>query len=526
MTQASANSALPAWLEPLANEPEDGWLAQGRALALRGDMARALEVFLRGAARFPRSAELQLGLAGLYWQTGRGPEAEALLDAWLATHPGDVGATFLRVQMHREQGHLQAAGRAMRRLFEQAAHDADTVIRAVEMLDDYGLAQDAADICEAAIAAGSSDPRLHAYAGMLAIQLGQFDRVRERYGYALQHAPEAVDWNIPLGLAGLQRYTDPEHPDLAFFRELLARPTLGEHTRRSVLFALGKAYDDLGDYGNAVKALRQANALAHAASRWSRKGWKRSIEARLAAPLPSLALAPPGDWTPVFVVGMPRSGTTLLAELLARHAGVCNRGELGWMEVVEQRVMASSTLDRASLQEAATQYERQLRQGDTRSRWFIDKQPLNLLRVDLIMTLWPNARVIHCERDARDTALSLWSQSFHDAAHDYAYDLGDIAVVSQGCGRMAAHWRKRYPDAFRSVGYEALVNAPEATVQALAQWLGLGDTRPAAATAAATRISTASAWQARQPVYTRSAGRWHHYAPYLPELLAIPQHHP
>lgn len=524
MTPAPDRGILPGWLLPLANEPEEGWLAQGRSLVLRADVARALEVFSLGLARFPHSAELLLGMAGLCWQIGKIDQAEALLEQRLAAHPDDIGATFLRVQLHRDQGQLEAAGLAMRRLFVHAGHDPDTVIRAVEMLDDYGLAQDAADICETAIGAGATDPRLYAYAGMLAIQLGQFERVRERYDYALRHAPQAVDWNIPLGLAGLQRYTDAAHPDLIFFHELLQRSSLSGSARRATLFALGKAYDDLGEYDKATQYLRQGNALAHAGSTWSRKAWKRSIEARLAAPLPVTILAPPLDWTPVFIVGVPRSGTTLLAELLARYAGVRNRGELGWLEVVEQRISSSRANQSHLLQQAAELYETHLRQGDTEGRWYIDKQPLNLLRVDLIMALWPSARIIHCQRDARDVALSLWSQSFHDAAHDYSYDLGDIAVMIQGCARLAERWRKRYPNSFCTVRYETLVNDPESTVQGLARWLGINEGHHGEPPDPPSPIiSTASAWQARQPVYTSSAGRWQHYAPYLPELLAIPQ---
>jgi hypothetical protein len=144
--------------------------------------------------------------------------------------------------------------------------------------------------------------------------------------------------------------------------------------------------------------------------------------------------------------------------------------------------------------------------------------------VDLIMALWPNARIIHCQRDARDTALSLWSQSFHDQAHDYAYDFNDIAVVIQGCRRLMSHWSQRYPESIRTVNYEALVTAPDETVMSLMEWLDI-PARSADDHAQINHgISTASAWQARQPVYTSSAGRWRGYAPFLPELLRIPEH--
>ncbi|MDR3444513.1 MULTISPECIES: sulfotransferase [unclassified Dyella] len=510
--------AVPSSLE---GAPEQAWLSHGRMLALNGEPAAALALFTEAATRFPESSDIRLGWAGLHWQSGQHDAAEQLLRDWLACHPTDEGATFLLAQLLREQGRLHAIGDVMQALFGHGQHDVDTVIRAIEMLDDFGRPDEAFAICENAIDSGQDDPRLHAYAGMLAIQLGKFALTREHYAHALAHEPAAVDWNIPLGLSGLQRYTDASHPDFTFFRELLQRPALNETTRRSTLFALGKAHDDLGEYASATHYLREANALAHANSTWSRKRWKRAVDARLASQPRDTILPPPADWAPVFIVGVPRSGTTLLAERLALYPGVKNRGELGWLEHAEQRLSSASGNTHPVLEQIASDCARQWLQDDDKAYWYIDKQPMNLLRVDLAMTLWPNARFIHCERDARDTALSLWMQSFNDAAHDYAYDFGDIAAVIRDCRRLAAHWRKRYPSSFLNVSYEALASTPDEVMPAIAQWLGLTALPPGARQVASHSIATASAWQARQAVYTRSVGRWQHYAAYLPELAAL-----
>lgn len=506
---------------PPAGAPEAQWLASGRALALQGDTQAALALYEQAGKHFPASADVRVGLAGLCWQAGQRDRAEALLREWLARHGGDVAATFLMVDLLREQGRLRDAAGVMRALFAHASQDVDTVIRAIETLDNYGLQQDASSICEAAIAGGADDPRLHAYAGMLAIQLGQFESARQHYDIALAREPGAVEWNIPLGLAGLQRYRDAQHPDFAFFRELSQRPALSDAARSSVLFALGKAYDDVDDVAQAVQYLQPANALMHERHPWSRKSWKRSIEARLAAPPIAPPLAPRDDWTPVFIVGVPRSGTTLLADRLARHAQVRVRGELGWLQVAAQRVSQANTVARQVLEDAAHLYEIHARQGESEARWTIDKQPLNLLHIDLILTLWPHARIIHCERNARDTALSLWMQSFHDRAHDYAYDFADIATVIHGCRRLIAHGLKHHGASIRTVRYEDFVAAPEQQLASLEAWLEL-PASTADTVVEPTPISTASTWQARQPIYTRSAGRWQRYAPYLPELQTLP----
>lgn len=521
---ATPAGEMLALLSALESQPESEWLAQGRSLTLRSDMAGALAVFDAAAARFPDSGDTRLGLAGLLWQAGASHRAEQLLREWLAAHPGDEGMAFLLASFLREQGRLTDAGQVLLSAYANGEHDVVAIIRAVETLDDYGRQSEALVICENAIDAGADDPRLHAYAGMLGIQLGHFERTRSHYARALAQEPAAVEWNIPLGLAGLQRYKDASHADFSFFRDVLADPEITEYTRRSTLFALGKANDDVGDYASATACFRQANAMGHAHTHWSRKLWKRNIQARLAAPLPSITLPAPSDWTPVFVVGVPRSGTTLVAKRLADHASVRNRGELGWLQVWEERLSPKNPLHREDLEEAAQSLTQQLRQDDGDARWIIDKQPLNLLRVDLIMALWPHARIIHCQRNARDTALSLWSQSFHDPAHDYAYDFGDINAVIRGCRQLAEHWQARYPQAFRTVSYEQLVGEPETTVNALCEWLGVPSQSATLTANTQSVIATASSWQARQPIYTYSAGRWRHYVPYLPELLDIPEH--
>lgn len=510
-------------LQALMQGSEQEWLTEARLQVMQGNTEDAFALFLAAALRFPVSREVRLGLAGLCWQLKRLDQAETLLREWLAIHSADEAATFLLVRLLREQGRMQAAGKAMLTWAAHGPHDVDAIIQAVEMLDDFSQPGYAAMICEAEIAAGCIDPRIHAYAGMLAIQLGAFDRTRERYDFALRHHAQAVEWNIPIGLSGLQRYLDDQHPDFPLFRSVLDRQDINDRTRMTTLFALGKAYDDIGDHAKSIDCLRRANAMGHAQSAWSREAWKRSIKARLASSPYPFHGPVAADWTPVFIVGMPRSGTTLLAELISRHPLACNRGELGWLQTIAQRLVNAGSDQQMLVREQADLYAAQLRQDDSDARWFIDKQPMNFLHVDLIMALWPNARIIYCQRHPRDTALSLWMQTFHDHAHDYAYDFGDIAAAIHGCRRLMAHWCKLYPTSIHALAYEDLVATPGAVIESVMQWLGLPITSPHEADLPGHAISTASAWQARQPVYTRSIGRWRDYIALLPELANIPE---
>lgn len=519
LAAGNAHEARNALLDALAGKAESDWLNCARRLVLRADIETASAVLLRALDAFPQSTELRRALAGLYGQTGRTAEAEHLLRSILGQRPGDVAATFLLARMLKDAGRAAACATTMRALFEHARQDVELVIQAVEMLDACGRKSDAAAICQGEIASGSRDPRIYAYAAMLEIQTGEFERAREHYGFALANSPHALEWFVPHGLASAQRYEHGDHPDFALFRDLLQRSNMSDKARSSLLFALGKAHDDIGDYAQAVQYFRQANAIRRALVPWSRKQWRRSIEARIAARPREHRLEPSRDWTPIFVVGVPRSGTTLVAELLSRNRWVCNRGELGWLSALARQLADGVREDPTSLRAVAHRYAAQLRQDDSDARWFIDKQPLNLLHADLILALWPNARIIHCTRNARDTALSLWMQDFSEPEHGYACDFTDIAAVIHGCDRLMAHWKRTHAASICTVRYEHLASNPEECLAELASWLGLPDGAASTSSVdAESSISTASLWQARQPVYTRSIGRSRPYEALLPEL--------
>lgn len=505
---------------------EQAWLDAVRAQVLHGDFPAAEATLMQALTEWPASVKLRRALAGVQQQAGQPAAAESTLRELLVGNPRDAAAAFALARLLKDQGRTSAAASVMRTCFDDArnARDADLAITAIELLDDCDRKHDAAAIAEATVDANPGDARLHAYAGMLAVQMGEFDGARQHYLYALEHDPRAWEWHVPIGLASAQRYREPGHPDFALFRGGLKRDKLSELARAELHFALGKACDDTGDYAEASRHFRQGNAIRHRLTPWSRKAWRRAVEARLASKPLSLATESTQGFTPVFIVGMPRTGTTLLAELLLRRPKVCNRGELPWLARLAQQPGLSGTPDRAMLQRAAAQYARQSRQDDADdAHWFIDKQPLNFRYVDLALAMFPDAKIVRCRRNPRDVALSLWMQCFLEEVQGYSYDLGDIAWVMRDEQRLMEHWRSRHPQAIRDVRYEDLVGDPPAVIADLASWLALprSDAGAESNTPAST-ISTASLWQARQPIHSRSVERWHHYAPHVPELLEMP----
>ncbi len=515
-SDGDSSVVIRALLAELVEKPVEDWLEAGRSLVLERNFAGASSVLKAALAQHGDDTELRVALAGVRWQLQDHAGAQALLEAVLARDPDHVAAVFTLARLHIEQDRVQAAEDVFFDLFRRFQQPPDLVHRAARMLADGGRKQGAAELCEAAIAMGSGDPILHVYVAALQGQLGEFERSRDHYVFALEHDPKTLDFGAAYGLASIRRYQDPADPDLARFKVLLDRPDLSPAARASILFALGKASDDLGAYARAASYLRDANGLVDHRG-WSRKHWRRMVEARLAGmSLPQRTPAAT-ECIPIFVVGAPRSGTTLVAELLGRSPEVCNRGELDWLPHYAEQVARSSRPDPVLLDKIAEAYLAKLQQGAAEVRWLVDKQPLNFLHVDLIRALFPQARIVHCRRSERDTALSIWSQHFDSMEYRFAYDFGDIGAVLNGCGRLMA--RARGDVRLLETRYEELARDPQTVVGHLAAALGLAPFDCGVPDATRSVIGTASVWQARQPVYTRAIGRWRGYAEFVPELL-------
>jgi tetratricopeptide (TPR) repeat protein len=498
---------------------EQDWLEVARALMMEYGMQSAQPVLAAAIVAHPRSIELRRALGGVYRRIGHDAKAEEILRQLLEEKPDDVSTALALAEMLKEQGRVRAAAECLRSCMQHHSADVKLAIWAIEFLDGCDCKADAAAVASAAIAANPDDARLHAYAGMLQLQLGDFERAREHYLHALSHSEQGWEWNIPLGLSQTLKYRSAEHPDFALYAKGLAHPGLSDRARSALLFTSGKACDDVGEYANAARYFRDANALAGRLTKWTLEHWERMVEARRAAAALPARSAPPGERAPVFIVGLPRSGTTLVAELLARYPRVCSRGELPWIAWLFDRSMAEA---KPSLDRLAAAYMAQLRRDDSDAQWFIDKQPHNFHYVDFMLALWPQAKIIYCERNPRDNALSLWMQAFLEDVQGFSYSFDHIGRVMDDCRRLMHHWRERYPASIRTLRYESLVRDPQARIAELAEWIGIaGSADVSTAPAASSSISTASLWQARQPVYASSVGRWHNYLPFVPELAAF-----
>ncbi len=236
-----------------------------------------------------------------------------------------------------------------------------------------------------------------------------------------------------------------------------------------------------------------------------------------------------GSDQPVFIVGLPRSGTTLTEQIIAAHPLAHGAGELPDLARLAVNLVAddeapwqaASRIDDVRSRVAAGVYLDAARsQASQTALRITDKSPLNFLHLALVAVTLPGARIIHCRRDERDNALSIWRENFNAAQH-YATDFDDMAFFIGQYRRLMAHWRAVLPLRILDVEYETTVAGLEKQARRIIQFLGLPwDARCLDFHAQERAVQTPSRWQVRNPIYDKSIGQWRRYAPHLPELVA------
>ncbi len=446
---------------------------------------------------------------------GRFAEAESEFRGVLARDPTHRDATYSLAFMLREQGRTNAAADAVATWWRAAQPDADDSLRAIGFLTECFAHAIAFDIAKATLQHWPNDARIAARAGDQALALGQFDEAKNLLRSALALDPnQSASW---LRLSHCRRFTDASDADIASFRKTTENDGLTPLTRICAGFALGKALDDVGDIEHAASALRIANGRTRALAGWDAGNWSAFVERRLHEK--TAAASPESTFEPIFVIGMPRTGTTLVSTLLERLDGVRDRGELNWISAIHAQLSDLNRLDDSqALNACAELIQTHMRRDDAPARFYVDKNPLNFAYVDFIVAMFPRARFVYCRRDVRDTALSIWSQHFAHESLAFAYDFASIAQVENDHRRFMQQWRERFGDRIIGVDYEAVVADREAQLRRLGDFIGVPHRTDQAVPQS---VTTASVWQARQPVYARSVGRWKNYAPYLPELAAL-----
>ena len=465
----------------------------GIALQQTGDEEAAFAAFVRAAQLGPELVDAQSKVGDLLWERGRRDDAVAAYVRALRAAPD---TTLGRLASAKGLVVLGRTSQAEDKLRELLARDPK-----------------------------SGEAEL-VFAHLL-VDAGRFDEAREHFERSIAIAPsQATAYH---GLVASKRITEADRPLLAQIEARIQAGNLGPRAEMTLHFAAGKAHDDLGDYARAMEHFDAANGRRRKlAPRFDPSEHEalvtRLIERYTRARFAERSSLGGPDETPLFVLGMPRSGTTLVERIVSSHPKAGGGGELAYWREVGPRW---ATCEWAKIAEGAntmrTDYLKLLARicarGPAR-----DRQDALQLSVDRrsFHLLFPNARFVHTRRHPIDTCLSLYTTPFGQA-WGFASDRSDLVAYYRGYARLMDHWRAVVPEErFLEVDYEEVTAHPDEAAKRLIAFAGLewddACLRPEANPDA---IRTSSKWQARQPVYRSSVERWRRYEPWLGELRAL-----
>jgi Tfp pilus assembly protein PilF len=364
------------------------------------------------------------------------------------------------------------------------------------------------------------------------VAIGEMDEAGQQLEACLSLEPRF--WKAHLTLAQLRRCT-PSRNHVARLQGLLTE--CGDnHARMYLHLALAKELEDLDDYAGAFDHLCSGKQ-AGGAGRGYTIGRDEAIFDALRLAFPRPATVAPGDpgEEPIFVFGMPRSGTTLVERIISSHPDVHSAGELQNFGVVLKRLSGSATplmldpdtIDRASRVDPATlgrDYVASTRPATGHARRFVDKLPHNFLYAGFIAQALPNARLICLRRDPLDTCLGNFRQLFAQSSpyYDYSFDLLDTGRYYVLFDRLMAHWRQVFPGRILELDYEALVDSQEASSRKLLEFCGLPwDDACLRFHRNPQPVATASSAQVREPIHRGFIQRWRRYEAQLAPLRAL-----
>jgi len=530
--QGLLEDAIEPMQKAIASRPADAEVHNNLGVVLKdmGRLSDAEDSIRRALELKPDYAEAHKNLGNILMENGRLSEAEASYRRALDLRPdyaevhSDLGATL------NDQGRLSEAEANCRRALQIKPDLAEACFNLGATLGDQGRLDEAETSYRRALEIKPDFAEALVAIGELTADTGQFAEAEALLRRALVIVPQMPEaWSA---MARLRKMTTADTGWLTGAEKITQRG-LQPRQELPLRYAMGKYFDDVKDFDRAFLNYRRANEL----KRTFCKEYKRQ-EHTLAVDLLTryhrervrkVLAGASASARPLFIVGMPRSGTSLTEQIIASHPATFGAGELRfWHDAVGRLggTAMEAEPDDALLRDLAEECLRNLARLSVDAMRVVDKMPVNFMHLGLIHTVFPNARILHTQRNPIDTCLSIYFQDFK-TTHPYANDLEDLAHYYREYHRLMAHWRAVLPsEVFLDVPYESLVDDQKGWSRRIIAFIGLDwDERCLDFDKTERNVHTASKWQVRQKIYTTSRERWRNYEKYVGPLLSLLELH-
>ncbi len=491
-----------------------------------GRVTDAITAFQLAIAGNPRYTDAYFRLGIALEKLGNVGEAIVAYDRATKLHPSLAEAWFRAGALVYILGHRDEAIGCFRRAAATGAKTIFGRLGKARALLTEDRNQEAEQVLRHTLALDPRNAMAHDLLGNLLTEFGRFDEARECFQCAIAIAPLLAGSYYEL--VRCRPVTSGDDGLLQQMETALDTPGLEAAQRLRIHLAIGKAAEDLGDYPLAMQHFDAADAVRRGFTSFDPDAFSVEIDRLTARFTPEMIARAPElgncDATPVFIIGMPRSGTTLVEQIVSIHPEAGAGGELHFWNQrgVEWHRSAAPDTNTPFLAQAAADYLSVLRAIAPKAARVTDKMPFNFLWAGLIHMAFPRATILHCRRAAVDTALSIHQTHFHPTL---TFPTGGAELVAyfRGYQRLTDHWRSVLPpNRFIEVDYEELTREPEPVIRRIIGACGLAwhdaclrpESNPRA-------VNTPSKWQARQPIFRTSVGRWRRYEPWLGPLRAL-----
>ncbi|MDR3692706.1 MAG: sulfotransferase [Fimbriimonas sp.] len=472
----------------------------------------------------PNVIPIQYNLSQCLFLRGNLKEGQAVLLQALRNSRQNVESLLKLAQFLLTQNNAHGAEACVRYALDIAPRSDLANLLLARILLEENRSTEAEPCIRVALEQGSTDAQAHAMLGMAVQSLGRLDEAVGSFRKSIEREPR--QGYAYFTLVHSKRIVEEDRPMVERMLELVDDPDLPTAQITFLRYGIGKALEDLGEYEGSMAAFDEANRLEATQKFKDRKfdrrqyadSFDRTIRQFSAKFLAQHRTAGSESDVPIFVVGMMRSGTTLVEQILSCHSRVAAAGEQvfwldNWREAMNE---PRHELNGDGLRSSAERYLALLQTIAPGAERIVDKMPVNYAGLGIIHLAFPNAKIIHTRRDPVDTCLSIYTTP-NRALTEYAHVRENIVFAYRQYLKVMEHWRKVLPaDAFLDVDYEALVSNSEPVIRQIVDFCGLEwDDRCLRPHENPRAVVTPSVWQVRQPFYRSSVQRWRRFEPWL-----------